>query len=74
MEGKQKSPKKKWTKENGKREAPEKQLWEVNQGGAKGNKQKAKYQNLEGMNEKSVRRERGKRKNRKRKTKHWTSH
>ena len=44
-----------------KREAPDKQLWEANQGGAKGNKQRAEYGNLEGKHERSGWRERGKR-------------
>ena len=43
------------------REAPEEQLWEANQGRAKGNKQRAEYGNLEGRHERSGRRERGKR-------------
>ena len=43
------------------REAPEEQLWEANQGRAKGDKQRAEYENLEGRHERSGRRERGKR-------------
>ena len=39
----------------------------VNQGGAKGNKQKAEYRNREGTHEKSGGRERGKPKKRKQK-------
>ena len=43
--------------------SPEEQLWEANQGGAKGNKQEAEYGNLEGRHERSGRREGGKRRN-----------
>ena len=47
--------------ENLEREAPEEQLWEANQGRAKGNKQRAEYENLEGRHERSGRGERGNR-------------
>ena len=54
-----------WEAENpegeSEREAPEEQLWEVNQGRAKGNKQEAEYGNLEGRHERSGWRERGQR-------------
>ena len=45
--------------ERSKREAPEEQLWEANQGRAKGNEQRAEYRNREGKHEKSGWRERG---------------